>query len=137
MVSRRTAPVPHEFPSAHAFLEFEVDGQRSRHFKALEPHGPPLEGVPKGLRLPVEIVGVEMLDPETGVFDVLGYAPGEVAPSGESLVEGLYALLPTRGLGVGRMTVLNEVEGAARLQDSPQFLECCGEIGDRAQRPRG
>jgi hypothetical protein len=35
------------------------------------------------------------------------------------------------------MTVLNEVEGAARLQDSPQFLECCGEIGDRAQRPRG
>ena len=61
----------------------------------------------------------------------------EMTPSGEPLVEWIESALPGGRFGIRGVTVLNEVEGASRLEDAPELPQCRREIGDGAQGPRG
>src|SRR5439155_24757538 len=97
---------------------------------------PPLVGVPHRLRLALEVIGVELLDVETGALDLLGDVASQVTATGETLVQGLQALLPADDLLVASVAVFHEVERASGLEDAPHLSECRVQVRDRATRPR-
>ena len=74
-------------------------------------------GVARRLRLALEVVRIHRFDGEPGAFDVLGHVAGEMAASGEALVDRFHPRLPAGDLLVGRMAVFDEMERAARLED--------------------
>ncbi len=58
-----------------------------------------------------------------------------MTPAGEGLPEGSEAILPGNDAGIGRATVLEKDETAARFQDTFHLLERLFNVGDGANGP--
>ena len=110
-------------PRSEVFPEVLPEGQKSAidigTLSVLE--CAPFERVAPGLWGALGVVVVEVLDRKAGVLDVVADGPREVAPAHQPFVQRLEPLLPTRDVGVGGVAVLDKVERATRLEDSPNL----------------
>src|SRR4051794_33048345 len=98
-------------------------------------HRATFERVAERLGLALEVVRVELLDLETGGLDLAGNTASEMASTRDGLPDRLDSLLPARDAGVGRVTVLDEMQPRRGLQDPAKFCERARQVGNRAHRP--
>src|SRR5580698_1262502 len=80
---------------------------------------------------------VEFFDGEVGCRQQVDDGPGEVASAGYPLLQRVETPLPAADSLIGGQPVLEEVQSSPGLEDPPHFGEGGGDVGDRAQRPRG
>src|SRR5215211_6653899 len=98
--------------------------------------GDPDVDVAEGLgALDVEVLQAGHI--ERGATDERVDPPVEVTAAEQLALQGVEPLLPAGHAGVGRSTVLDEVERAAGAQDPSHFDQGALDVGDGAQGPGG
>jgi len=80
---------------------------------------------------------LDLLDPESRLFDELRHVPGQVAPVGKSALDWIEAALPGSHSRVRCQAMFEEVKVTTRTKYPPQFRQDSMGVGHGAQGERG